>query len=114
MSIEQAFDTTGHELVEFQPRGVTLGRTVKALSTSFLISLESATSYITVYASAKDVYLKWANNDEDYVTGTNFDEIIPAGQRLNFMVPLQSDGNLFTRIMLVGRESGATVVVTQK
>lgn len=111
---EIAIDSYGNRLPNITPRGVTLARTVKALTSSFKIDLNSRTMMIKVYAIAKDVYLKWANTDEDYVTAENFDEVIPAGQVLELMIPNKLDGTLFSKVQLVGRESGSTCIVIEK
>jgi len=111
---EIAIDSYGNRLPNITPRGTTLARTVKALTSSFKIDLNSKTEMIKVYAIAKDVYLKWANTDEDYVTAENFDEVIPAGQVLELMLPNKLDGTLFNKIQLVGREAGSTCIVIEK
>jgi len=96
------------------PVGLALARNVQALGDSYLINLQSATTFVRVYAISKDVYLKWATSDENYCTAGNFDEVVIAGQYVDFGVPTQTDGKLFSRMTFVGRESGATVIVIEK
>lgn len=89
------------------PDVVALARTVdNSISASTEITLNKATTYIRVYAIAKDVYLKWGTAD---VTASNFDEVIIAGQAFDFVVP---EG--ITAVNLIERESGATVIVIEK
>lgn len=89
------------------PDVVTLARTVNAtISATTEITLNVATTYLRVYAIAKDVYLKWGTAD---VTASNFDEVIPAGQVLDFLVP---DG--ITAINVIEREAGGTILVIEK
>lgn len=89
------------------PDVVAKARTVDAsISTSTEITLNTATTYIRVYAVAKDIYLKWGTADVD---ATNFDEVIPAGQVFDFIVPDQT-----TAINVIEREAGATVIVIEK
>ena len=97
-----------------QLRGTALTRTTQVLGASFLITLHEDTHFLRVYAINHDVLLKWANTDTDYVNATNFDEVIPAGAQRTYEVPNMIDGAPFTRIMLVGRTSGATVIVIEK
>lgn len=93
--------------LQLTPDVVALARTVNAsISASAEITLNPATSYIRVYAIAKDVYLKWGTAD---VTASNFDEVIPAGQVIDLLVP---DGQ--TAINVIEREAGATVIVIEK
>lgn len=107
-------DKYGRPLYNITPRATALERHVKALTDSFHIALDDDTTFIRVYAIAKDVYLKWADNGEDYVTSENFDEVIPAGQFIDMFVALQANGQLYDHIQVVGREAGATVVVIEK
>ncbi|MFA5395229.1 MAG: hypothetical protein WC346_04345 [Methanogenium sp.] len=89
------------------PDAVALARTVdSSISSSTEITLNKATSYIRVYAIAKDVYLKWGTDD---VTDSNFDEVIPAGQVFDFLVP---DGE--TAINVIQREATASVIIIEK
>lgn len=87
---------------------------MRALVASSLITLNANTRFVKVYAVAQDVYLKWAENDTDWCTGANFDEVIISGSQRVFAVPVHTDGVSFTRIMLVGRVAGSTVVVIEK
>lgn len=102
------------EVIQTTPVATALARTVKALTSSFLITLNASTKIVRIYAISKDIYLKWADTDVDYVKATNFDEIIPAGQIIDFGIPDQPNGVKYSRIMLVGREAGSTVVVVEK
>jgi len=113
MTHELPIDRFGAKM-QITPQGVALARTVQALGQSFLINLQSGTSFVRVYAITKDVYFKWANSDEDYCKADNFDEVIPAGNYIDFGVPYQTDGVRFSRMTFVGRESGATVIVIEK
>lgn len=89
------------------PDVVALARTVdNSINSSTEIVLNEETTFLQVYAIAKDVYMKWGT---DNVTASNFDEVIPAGQIFNFIVP-----NGQTAINLIERESGATVIVIEK
>lgn len=89
------------------PDVVALARTVdNTISSSTEIVLNPATTYIRVYAIAKDVYFKWGADD---VTASNFDEVIPAGQVFDFLVPEN-----IAAINLIEREAGATVIVIEK
>lgn len=93
--------------LQLTPSVAALARTLDAtISASTEIVLNTATTYLEVYAIAKDVYLKWGADD---VTASNFDEVIPAGQIREFIVP---DGS--TAINLIEREAGATVIVIEK
>ena len=94
------------------PVGVALARTLDAsIDSDTAITLNTSTTWIRVYAIAKDVYLKWGV--DPCAVGT-FDEVIIAGSYLDLEVPFQVDGTLFTDIHVVGRESGATVIVIEK
>ena len=94
-------------LQEVPPDVVALARTVDtSVSASTEITLNKLTTYLEVYAIAKDVYLKWGTSD---VTASNFDEVIIAGQIRKFLVPDQ-----ITAINVIERESGATVIVIEK
>lgn len=89
------------------PDVVALARTVDAsISASTEIVLNTATTYIRVYAKTQDVYLKWGTDD---VTAANFDEVIPAGQVFDFLVPEN-----ITAINLIEREASASVIVIEK
>ena len=89
------------------PNVVALARTVDAsISASTEVTLNNATSYVSVYAIAKDVYLKWGTAD---VTASNFDEVIVAGQKQDFIVP---DG--ITALNVIEREASATVIIVEK
>jgi len=111
--IEQAVDSNGNKITT-SPVGLTLARHVQALGDSYLITLQTGTTFVRVYAISKDVYLKWATADEDYCTAGNFDEVIITGSYLDLGIPTQTDGKKFTRMTFVGREAGATVVVLEK
>lgn len=89
------------------PDVTALARTVNAtISASTEITFQKATSYLEVYAIAKDVYLKWGTDD---VTAANFDEVIPAGQIREFFVP-----NGFSAANFIEREAGATIIIIEK
>lgn len=89
------------------PDVTALARTVDAtISSTTEITLQPATTYLRVYAIAKDVYLKWGTAD---VTASNFDEVIPAGQIVDLIVPEKQ-----TAINVIEREAGATVIVIEK
>lgn len=93
--------------LQLTPDVVALARTLDAsISGSTEIVFNGATSYIEVYAIAKDVYLKWGTAD---VTASNFDEVIPAGQIREFLLP---EG--ITAVNLIEREASATVIVIEK
>ena len=114
MSTEIPSDSIGRPLYTITPRGLALARTVKALTSSFLIVFTGSTTVLRVSAIAKDVYLKWATNDEDSCKATNFDEMIIAGTYVDLYVPLKADGTNYSRAHFIGREAGATVVVVEK
>lgn len=97
-----------------EPGVVSIARTITTVEASTKVELNSETTFITVTAVAKDVFLKWADSDEDYVTSENFDALIPSGTTLYFLVPVKENGVKFSKIQLVGRESGATASVTEK
>lgn len=98
--------------IQITPLGTALARTVDAsISASTEITLNTLTTFIRVYAIAKDVYLRWGIEDIDTNT---FDEVIPAGQFLDLAVPLQPDGTLYNAINVIEREAGATVIVIEK
>jgi len=93
--------------LQLTPDVVSLARTVDAsISTSTEIVFNVLTTYIQVYAVAKDVYLKWGTDD---VTASNFDEVVPAGQIIHFLVPNGVDA-----LNILERESGATVIIIEK
>ncbi len=96
------------------PIGKALARYNQEVGDNLLITLQDKTTFIRIYAITKDIFLKWADNDEDYCKGNNFDEVIIAGQYVDFGVPLQADGTLYTRITFCGREAGASLVVIEK
>jgi len=112
--IELPIDTYGHILQNVTPAGVALARHVQAIGDSYLINLESRTTFVRVYAISKDVYFKWATSDEDYCKANNFDEVVVAGQYIDFGVPYQTNGVKFSRMTFVGREAGSTVIVIEK
>jgi len=111
--LEQQINAKGNKVI-ITPKGLASARTVRALVASSLLTLQSDTTFLRVYAISKDVYLKWATTDTDYCKATNFDEVIPAGQYIDLSVPTQTDGGKFSRVMFVGRESGSTVIVIEK
>ena len=89
------------------PNVVSLATTLDAtISASTEITLNKATTFISVFAITKDIYLKWGTDD---VTSSNMDEIIVAGQVRNFIVP---DG--ITAVNFIEREASATLVVIEK
>jgi hypothetical protein len=93
--------------LQLTPDVVALARTVdNSINTTTEIVFNEATSYVEVYAIAKDVYLKWGTAD---VTASNFDEVIPAGQIREFLVPEN-----ITAMNVIEREAGATVIVIEK
>lgn len=93
--------------LQLAPEVAAINRTVdNSISTSTEITLDKATTYLQVYAIAKDVYLKWGTAD---VTASNFDEVIPAGQVFHFLKPEN-----VTAVNLIEREAGATVIVIEK
>lgn len=92
--------------LQLSPDITAKARTVDAsISSSTEITLNPGTSYLKVYAIAKDVYLKWGTAD---VTASNFDQVIPAGQILDFLVP-----NNVSAVNVIEREAGATVIVLE-
>ncbi len=94
-------------VVQLSPASVSLARTVDTtISASTEITLNSATTFIRVYATSQDVYLKWGTAD---VTASNFDEVIPANQICDFFVP-----TAITAINLIERTATAGVVVIEK
>lgn len=94
------------EPTQLSPDIVAKARTVDAtISASTEIVLQPATSYLKVYAIAKDVYLKWGADD---VTASNFDQVIPAGQILDLLVP-----DAVSAVNVIEREAGATVIVLE-
>ena len=93
--------------IQLPPARVALARTVDpTISASTEITLNTATSFIRVYAITQDVYLKWGTDD---VTASNFDEVIPAGQICDFFIPAS-----ITAINLIERTASATVIVIEK
>lgn len=93
--------------IQLTPNVVALARTVDAsISASTEVTLNEATTYVEVYAIAKDVYLKWGTAD---VTASNFDEVIPAGQIREFLVP-----ETITAVNVIEREASATVIIVEK
>lgn len=110
---EVPIDEHGEKVYSAQLRGIPVARTRRALTTSFLISLNDETTFIKVVATAQSVYLRWADTDVDYVTNANFHEVIPAGADRVFAIPNQLDGTPYTRIMVVGLVAGATVDVIE-
>jgi len=112
--VETPIDSRGEKVYNTELKGESLARYVRALTSSSLITLGSSTTFVKIYAIAQDVYLKWAETDTDYCKATNFDEVIIAGTQRVFPVPLQVDGELYSRMMFVGRVAGSTVVVIEK
>ena len=107
-------DDLGSELDSFTLTGVAKSRTIKALGSSYLVTLQDDTKYLRVYAISKDVFMKWASDGEDYCKATNFDEVIPAGQYIDFAVPNKTDGTKYSLVQFVGREADSTVIVIEK
>ena len=70
------------------------------------MTLNAATTFISVYAITKDIYFKWGTAD---VTAANFDEVIPAGQIRDFIVP-----DAITAVNFIEREASATLIVVEK
>ena len=94
-----------------------LARDVVAVTSSAYIELDPETTFVTIHAVAKDVFVKWAGGDnpsEDYCTSDNFDEMVESGSHILCAIPKQDGGSKFDGIQVVGRESGGTVVVVQK
>lgn len=113
MQLRERLPKDGNSIaMQLTPASTALARTIDAsISGSTEIVLNAATTIIRVYAITKDVYLKWGIND---VSAANFDEIIPAGQICDFVVPIASNGDLYTAINLIEREASATVIVIEK
>ncbi len=112
-------DKYGRPLFNQIPCATALARNVQALTTSFGIRLNTLTTIIRVYAIAKDVYLRWGVNGESYAKSDNFDEVIPAGSVYDFAVPVMTtedadNGSTFPWVFFIGREAGATIIVTEK
>lgn len=94
------------EMPQLSPGVVAKNRTLDAsISSSTEITLDTATTYLKVYAIAKDVYLKWGTDD---VTASNFDQVIPAGQVVDMLVPEN-----VTAVNVIEREASATVIVIE-
>lgn len=94
------------EMPQLSPSVLAKARTVDAsISSTTEITLNTATTYLKVYAIAKDVYLKWGT---DAVTASNFDQVIPAGQVMDMLVPEN-----ITAVNVIEREAGATVIVLE-
>lgn len=92
---------------QLTPDVVALARTVDAtISASTEITLNTATTYLEVYAIAKDIYLKWGTDD---VTASNFDEVIVAGTIREFFKPEK-----ITAVNFIEREAGATLICIEK
>lgn len=97
------------------PRATALARTVdNAINVSKPIDLNASTTFIQVYAISKDVYLKWATSNTDWVKAETFDEVCIAGQMIQLAVPLKADGSFYSKIQVVGREAGGTVIIIEK
>lgn len=95
------------EVLRLTPNVAALARTVDAsISASTEITLNKATTFVSVYAVAKDIYMKWGTAD---VTASNFDEVIPAGQIRDFIVPDNE-----TAVNFIEREASATLIVVEK
>ena len=91
-----------------------LERNVLVATSSVYVEFNSETTFITVHAVSKDIYLKWADDDQDYCNATNFDEMIESGTHRVFAIPTQYTGVPYTGIQCVSRESGGTVIVIEK
>ncbi len=102
----------GH-IIGLPPAKPALARTVDAtISTTTEITLNADTTWITVYAIDKDVYLKWGTAD---VTAANFDEVIPVGGVIDRPIPIDTATDVkFTAINLIERTAGATVIVIER
>lgn len=96
--------------IPLAPIGVALASTVDAtVSSSTEITLNAATSWISVYAKSQDIYMKWGTAD---VTASNSDSIIPAGQIRDFVIPRQSGvTTLFTAVNFLEETAGAKLTV---
>jgi hypothetical protein len=77
-----------------------------SISASTEITLQKATTFISVKAIAKDVYLKWGTDD---VTDSNMDEIVVAGEVRHFLVPAG-----VTAINVIEAEASATCIIIEK
>lgn len=97
--------------IQLTPRAIALAVTVDAtISASTEITLNSATTFIRIYAIDKDVYMKWGTAD---VTASNFDEVIPANQICDFLVPRLS-GVLYTAVNFIERAATGGIIVIEK
>jgi len=107
--------------MQLTPSSVALAVTVDAtVSASTEITLNTATTFLRVYAADKDIYMKWGTAD---VTASNFDEIIPANQIVDFIVPVDPTaapsgtnglGTKFTAVNFIERAATATLIVIEK
>ena len=93
--------------VPVTPSVTALATTVDAtISASTEITLNTATTFIRVYAIDKDIYMKWGTTD---VTASNFDEVIPANQICDFYVPIS-----YTAVNFIERTATALLVCIEK
>lgn len=100
------------QTAQLTPPIVSLARTVDAtISTSTEVTFNPDTTFIRVYAIAKDIYMKWGTAD---VNATNFDAVIPANQICDFFIPQQSDLTLYTAANFIERTAGGTLIVIEK
>lgn len=99
--------------IQLTPPGAALARTVDAtVSATTEVTLNAATTFVRVYAIAKDLYFKWGTAD---VTASNFDEVIPAGNMLDLTVPIEvATGVKYTALNVIEREAGATAIIIEK
>jgi len=98
--------------MQLSPALTALGRVVSSsISASTTRALTAGTTVIRCYAKTQDVYLKWGSTA---VTSSNFDEVIPAGQMVDFVVPKDTAGVLFTTIRLIEATATATITIIEK
>lgn len=98
--------------IPLTPNTTAYAQTVNStLSSAQTITFNAATTFIRTYAISQDVYLKWGTTA---VTSSNFDEVIPAGQIVDFFVPMQTTGVLYTQCTLIERSASATIIVIEK
>ena len=99
-------------VMQLTPSCVALAQTVDAtISASTEITFNTSSTFLRVYAISQDIYMKWGTAD---VTSSNFDEIIPSGQIVDFVIPRQTTGILYTAANFIERAASATLVVIEK
>ena len=97
--------------IQILPATIALATTYNTtISASTEVTLNSATTLITVTALTQAILMKWGTAD---VTTSNFDQIIPANTSMAFVVPIQSGTTLYTAVNFIEQAASAVLAVNE-